>query len=119
MGEITYTFWNLLGVDFNNPETLANTGGSHGLFAIVGLLCIVAPFAAPFIHAEWAKYLNAAPLAYVVIGWGVIYMDEHKAMGDLAQIAGANPFSFSWGIFALLLLAGVLAAGALKKPVTA
>jgi len=118
MGQISYTFWNLLGVDFNNPETLAGGGGDHGLFAIIGLLAIAVPFAAPFIRAEWAKYLNAAPLAFVVVGWAVIYMDEHKAMGDIAQMAGANPFSFSWGIFALLIIAAVLGAGALKKPAT-
>jgi hypothetical protein len=112
----SYTFWDLLGIDFSNPLTLAGAGSSHGAFAFLGILCIAAPFAAPFIKAPWAKYLNAAPIAFIVIASLMIYMNQSKAFGDLAKLGGANPFSFSWGFYLLVLGAIVLGTGALKKP---
>ena len=80
------------------------------------MLCIAAPFAAPFIRAAWAKFLNAAPVGYILLAWITIYVNQNKAFGDLAKIMGKSPFSFSWGIFVLVIAALVLAAGALKKP---
>jgi hypothetical protein len=116
VGQISFTFWGLLGIDFNNPESMVSGGNNHGLFSFLGLILIAAPFAAPFIRAAWSKYLNAAPLAYILAGWIAIYMNENKVFGDIAKAVGINPFSFSWGIFVLALVALVLAAGALKKP---
>jgi hypothetical protein len=116
IGSMSFTFWNLLGIDFNNPASLTGVSNDHGLFAMLGLVCIAVPFAAPFIKTPWSHYLNAAPLAFVLIGWVVIYSGENKAFGDLAKMAGGSPFSFSWGIFVLAIAAAVLATGALKKP---
>jgi hypothetical protein len=113
---LSFSFWGLLGTDFNNPLTVMGGGSSHGLLAILGLIAIAAPFAAPFLRTAWSRYLNAAPLAFVLIGWMAIYLNESKVFGDVAKITGANPFSFSWGIFVLLIAALVLAAGALKRP---
>jgi hypothetical protein len=111
----SFTFWDLLGVDFN-PQTFAGLGINHGLFAFIGLLAIAAPFAAPFIKAAWSKYLNAAPIAYIVLAFLMIYINQNKAFGDVAKLTGTNPFSFSWGIYLLALGAIVLGTGALKKP---
>ena len=117
IGTQSYTFWDLLGTDFNNmAQLMGGSGTSHGLFSIIGLLAIVAPFAAPFIKTPWSHYLNAAPFAFVLLGWVVIFMNENKAFGDVAKLAGSSPFSFSWGIYVLALVSLVLAAGALKKP---
>jgi hypothetical protein len=117
MGSVSLTFWGLLGTDFNNPETILSGGGNHGLFAIIGLIAIAAPFTAPFVRASWSKYLNAAPLAYFVIAFLVIYMDENKAFGDLVKMGAPNPFSWSWLIVFLLGITSlVLASGALKNP---
>jgi hypothetical protein len=112
----SYTFWSLLGTDFSSVLSLMGSGTSHGLFSMIGLIAILAPFAAPFIPTAWARYLNAAPLAYVLIAWIAIYLNQNKAFSDLAKIAGASPFSFSWGIFLLAIAAVVLAAGALRQP---
>lgn len=112
----SYTFWNLLGTDFSNIAQALGAETSTGVLRIIGLLALVAPFAAPFIRTPWSHYLNAAPLAIVVVGWVAIYMNENKAFGDLAKVAGANPFSFGWGLYVLALAALVLASGALKKP---
>jgi hypothetical protein len=116
VGSMSFTFWNLLGIDFANPASMMGGGSEHGLFAMLGIVCIAVPFAAPFIKTPWSHYLNAAPLAFVLLGWVTIYMGENKAFGDLAKMAGGSPFSFSWGIFALAIAAAVLATGALKKP---
>lgn len=70
----SYTFWGLLGTDFNSLLGMVGAGGGHGLFAVIGLIAIVAPFAAPFIQTAWSHYLNAAPLAYILIAWIAIYI---------------------------------------------
>jgi hypothetical protein len=116
---ISLTFWNLLGTDFNNPESILSGGNNHGFFAFLGFLCIAAPFAAPFIRVAWSKYLNAAPLAFFLIGFLTIYLNVNKAFGDMVKAGIASPFSWSWGLFVVGLAALVLAAGALKKPAIA
>jgi len=119
VGSETFTFWNLLGVDFNNPLTSVAGASNHGFFAMLGIAAILAPFAAPFIQAAWSRYVNAAPLAFVVIGFIMTQMGVSKAFGDLAKLGAPNPFSWSWGIYLLGLAALVLASGALKKPANA
>lgn len=110
----SYTFWGLIGTNFTNM-LLMQPANSHGLFAIIGLAALTAPFAAQYIQTAWARFLNAAPLVYVLAAWVAIYFNENKAFGVIAKEEGANPFSLSWGIFVLTIAAIVLAAGALKK----
>lgn len=119
LGTMSFTFWGLLGIDFNNPETVVRGGSDHGFFAFLGFLCIAAPFAAPFIRAAWSKYLNAAPLAFFIIGFISIYLNVNKTFGDMVKAGIPSPFSWSWGVFVVGLAALVLAAGALKKPANA
>jgi hypothetical protein len=114
--QMSFSFWGLLGVDFNNPESLEGGGSSHGLFALLGLICIALPFAVPFIRAAWSKYLNVAPIVYIVLAVIVSYVSENKAFGDLAKEGIPNPLSWSWLMIFLVVPALVLAAGALKKP---
>ena len=117
-GRVSYTFWNLIGIDFKNLESLA-TGGSHGFFSLIGLIAIAVPFAVPFVHATWSKYLNAAPLAYLVLGLVIMFGKEHSAFKVIVQNAGMNPFSWSVMTFVLLIVAAVLAYETVKKPATA
>jgi len=119
VGSMSFTFWNLLGVDFNDPTTLAGAGGSHGAFALLGILAIAAPFAAPFIRTAWSHYLNAAPLAFILIAFAMIYSQINKTFGALEKMGAPNPFGWSWGIFVLGLAAVVLAGNALKAPAKA
>ena len=116
VGSQTFTFWNLLGTDFNNIGQALGVGSSVGLLGLIGIVALIAPFAAPFIKTPWSHYLYAAPLGIVIIGWLAVYMNENKAFGDLAKLAGSSPFSFSWGLYVLMLASLVLASGALKKP---
>jgi len=116
---MNFSFWNLLGIDFNNPESILAGGSSLGIFGLLGFLCIAAPFAAPFLKVPWAKYLNAAPLAFFIVGFLSVYMNVNKVFGDMVKAGVASPFSWSWGLFVLGLAALVLAAGALKKSANA
>jgi hypothetical protein len=116
----SFTFWNLLGTDFSNPESVLRGGGDHGLFAFLGLIAIATPFAAPFIRAAWSKYLSAVPLVYYVIAFIAVWVNEGKAFGDLAKMGVPSPFSWSWLVILLMgITAAVLARGALKKPANA
>jgi|SRR5580658_816972 hypothetical protein len=116
----SFTFWNLLGTDFNNPESVLREGGDHGVFAFLGLIAIAAPFAAPFIRAAWSKYLSAVPPVYFVIAFIAIWVNEGKAFGDLAKMGVPSPFSWSWLVILLMgITALVLARGALEKPTNA
>jgi hypothetical protein len=114
-GRLSYTFWGLLGVDFNNPESLTNGGSNHGLFSFLGIIAIALPFAAPFLRMAWAKFLNAAPFAYFVVGFIAITVNENKAFGDLSKAGVPNPFSWSFALIFLVLSTIVLGLGALKK----
>jgi hypothetical protein len=116
VGSMSFTFWSLLGIDFNDPSSMAG-GSSYGPFAFLGLIAIAAPFAAPFLRVPWSKYLNVAPFAYVVIAVIMITVQINKAFGDLG--GGPSPFSWSWGVYVLGLAALGLGALALKPPAKA
>jgi hypothetical protein len=120
-GGLSFTFWNFLGLDPSNPQTMMgpDAGGSHGVLGLLGLLAIVAPFVAPFIKAPWAKYLNAAPLAFILLGFTVTYMQINKALSPMEGMGMPSPLSWGWGLYVLVLAALVLAAQALKKPAAA
>lgn len=112
----TFTFWGLLGIDFGNPMTAMAGGSDHGLFSIIALAMIAAPFVVPFIkQIPYSKYLNAAPLAAIIIGGIWLYTNVNKAFGELKQLGADNPFSLSWGFYLLVVLGLVLALPALKK----
>jgi hypothetical protein len=118
-GQMSYTFWNLIGVDFKDLQSLA-TGGSHGFFSLLGLIAIAVPFAAPFVRATWSRYLYVAPLAYLVLGLLIMWGKEHSTFKEIAQNAGVNPFS--WHLMTLIVLlvaAGVLAYEGVKKSANA
>ena len=117
-GSLSFTFWNLLGIDFSNPESIA-TGGSHGLFSFLGVIAIAVPFAAPFLRTAWSNYLNGAPFAYFAIGFIAIFVNEYRSFSDLAKMGVTSPFTWSVMIVFLAGATVVLGLGALKKPANA
>jgi hypothetical protein len=114
----SFTFWDLVGLDPNT--NLATTPASHGLFGLLGLLAIAAPFGAPFIRNPKAKFLYATPLAYLVIAVFVIYSDLNTFFGHLSSgLADAMKFlsfSFGYGTYVLAIAGLVLAAQVLRRP---
>jgi hypothetical protein len=79
----SFTFWEILGLNFQNPFNLT---GSHGLLGLLGLLAIAAPFARPFVVHPMASWLNAMPLAFVVLSVARLLYNINRAAGDV----GAN-----------------------------
>ncbi len=58
------TYWQLLQI--NNLTSGDVTTGSVGLFGLIGLVSIAAPFARPFISHPLARWINAAPLLFLL-----------------------------------------------------
>lgn len=117
VGAHSFTFWEYLGIDFNDPSSLAGVS-NHGFFGLLGIVAILAPFAAPFIKDPRAKFLNVLPLAYIVIAIISLHFSLSRAAGQLgAEITDA--VSIQVGVYVLILAGLVLAAQALKRPATA
>jgi hypothetical protein len=114
---MSLTFWDLLGFDFSNTMSML-AGSSHGFMAFIGLLCIAAPFAAPFWKHPYSRYLNVLPLAFIAIETIRTMMAAHDVMGAMPG-GGESPFSFGAGAYLLGITALALAALSLKKPVSA
>lgn len=124
----SFTFWEYLAMDVTNPQSPT---GSRGLLGLLGLLCIAAPVARPFIQHAKARYLNAAPLAFIVVAPLLVYWRMRGGIGPvgaentLAEItrgvqreaakALLDSLSISAGAVVLLAPAVYLAYKALKR----
>lgn len=128
LGSKSLTFWELLAIDLSNPMNMAN-GGSHGLWAMLGLVAIAAPFAVPFLKDPRAKYLNAMLLAYLVLTPLKTWWDFNQTFGKLASAAGGVPdgalkqimdvISIGAGMYILVVAGIVLAVQAFKGRINA
>jgi len=112
--DMGFSFRTLLGTDLGDPGSLGNPGHARGLLRFITFVAITVPLAAPFIRTSWSRYLNAAPLAAVLLGWLVIHENVAKSFGGIPGME--NPFSMKWGFYVLLIACLVLAWSALKKP---
>lgn len=111
-----FSFWQVLGISFDNPIFAATGASDHGFFSFIGALMIFLPIAVPFIkQIPYSKYLNAGPLAVIAIGGIWAYMQANKAFGQLSQLGAGNPFGLMWGFYLLVVLGIVLALPAIKK----
>jgi hypothetical protein len=99
----SFTFWHLVGLD---PHTdILSASASHGLFGLLGLLSIAAPFARPFVRHPKAGYLYAMPLGFLVIAVLVIRSSLNTFFeqmgGSLAEASQLVKFSFGLGAYVL------------------
>ena len=85
MASRSFTFWEILGADVARPGF---GGESHGLFALVGLGAIACPFVVPFLRRRWARWLNAAPLAFLVLTFLKIRWDISSAVRQMGKAGG-------------------------------
>jgi len=83
-GSRSFTFWDFLGFSMGNLSN--GVQSSHGLFSLIGLLAIAAPFAAPYLSDLRAKYLNAAPLAFLVLTPIATWWDIRRTIGPTGGI---------------------------------
>jgi len=116
---MSLTFWDLLGFDFSNMMGMVMNGGSsHGFFAFLGLLCIVAPFVAPFWKHPYSRWLNVLPLGFLVIATAKIMWSVHDLTSGMPGGIDTG-ISYGAGVYLLAFSALVLAAMAFKKPASA
>jgi hypothetical protein len=122
----SFTFWEFLGIDFGH--SMAGFSVDHGFFSIIGFLAILAPFVAPFVPHPKAKFLNVAPIAFLLLAfirfkWDISHAlgQSAKEMGDFgaemakaAQQTLSDAISTSWGLYVLVLAAIVVAVFAFK-----
>lgn len=122
----SFTFWQILGL---NEAALSNASASdHGLFALIGLVAIAAPFAVPFLRHPRAKLLNAAPLVYLVAAIIGLLLRINSATsgagagseiarGMAREVASAawEALSIGLGTYVLLAATGFLAYQAYKS----
>jgi hypothetical protein len=121
----SFTFWEILGL---NVANLANGATSdHGLFAFLGILAIAAPFARPFVVHPQSRWLNAAPLGYLVLAllsfvWRInSAFDGQPASSELARGVAREMASAVWeaisigaGVYVLLAASIFLAYKAVR-----
>jgi hypothetical protein len=90
----SFTFWELLGVDLSNPVNLG-TGGNQGLFGLIGLAAIAAPFAAPFLRHPRARRLNLLPLAFLILTLAQTAWTIARAVGSAQSAMGGEAGQFA------------------------
>jgi hypothetical protein len=118
---LSFTFWNVSGMEAGG---MGGATSSIGFWSLIGFLAVFAPFAVPFLKMAWAKYLNAAPLGFILLTLIKVWWSYHSAMSGAGMLGGAAPsffdlFSFGWGFYILLLASLALASQAIMKPKTA
>jgi len=115
MFDKSFTFWEILGVDWRTTLT------SHGLFSLVAICAIAAPFAVPFIRDQRARWFYAAPLAATVVGLLSIMSELHDLTKEVQGFAGraltremGQMFSIRPGVYLLIVLGLLLAVRAIR-----
>jgi zinc-ribbon domain len=110
------TLWGALAFGKTESGTMEIGGdASHGILSVLVIICLLAPFAVPFIRHRLARFIYAAPLfGFIVGGLAIAY-----ALNEFNSIAGQNggsvaspiQTSFGFGAYLAGLLSIVAAAG--------
>lgn len=112
LGSKTYTIWEFLGLNLQQLGTIEIT---HGFWAMLGIVCILMPFIAPFVKFPRAKFANVLPLLYSVIA---IYAQRSSTINAFAGPGvtdAGTALSMQLGGYIVLLAGVVLATRALKS----
>ena len=112
-GTKTYSIWEFLGLNLEQNGTIEI---SHGFWSMLGILCLLAPFVAPFVKDQRAKFTNVLPLVYSLIA---IYAQRSSIIKTL-ELPGvtdvASGVSMQFGGYVVLAAGALLSARALKNP---
>jgi hypothetical protein len=110
------TLWGALAFGKTESGSMEIGGdASHGILSVLVVICLLAPFAVPFIRHRLARFIYAAPLFGFVVGGLAIA----SALNEFNSIAGQNggavaspiQTSFGFGAYLAGLLSIVAAAG--------
>jgi hypothetical protein len=113
LGSETFSVWQFLGLDLQQTG-LGSIEIYHGLWALVGIVCIAAPFIAPFVRDPRARFANALPLAYALIA----LFAQRSSILKLLNASGTDAsslLSMRLGGYIVLAAGAVLAWQALRK----
>jgi len=116
VGQPSMSLWNGLGYSTNSSGTLDIGGGGHGIVSVILILCLLLPFAVPFLSQRYrfAKFLYAAPLLGFVLGWVTIdyAINEFNAITVQGNGSAAAGISTGFGVGAYFVALASLAAAA-------
>jgi hypothetical protein len=116
VGQPSMSLWNGLGYSTNSSGTLDIGGGGHGIVSVILILCLLLPFAVPFLSQRYrfAKFLYAAPLLGFVLGWVTIdyALNEFNAITVQGNGSAAAGISTGFGVGAYFVALASLAAAA-------
>jgi hypothetical protein len=113
MGSQTFSVWQFIGLDLQQTNS-ASIEIHHGLWALLGILCIAAPFIAPFVKDPRARFANALPLVYALIA----IFAQRSAIIKLVSMPGVDAssmLSMQLGSYVVFAAGAVLAWRALQK----
>jgi len=79
----SFSFYELCGLSLNSQGVDSHTG----FWSLLGVLCIVAPWAAPWLRQRWASLLNLAPLVFVVLTWARYKWAIHSMINEAVEQA--------------------------------
>lgn len=117
-------FWGLGSLSL---RTFQSGALSHGLWSLLGLACLVAPFAAPYLASRRRAWLCAAPLVFILASLVRVAWIVDQAIDATARSIGgpqskatatrlmADMFVESSGMYVVLLLAVALAFFAFRR----
>jgi hypothetical protein len=111
MGSNTFTLWQFLGLNLEQVGTIAI---SHGFWGILGIGCIAAPFAAPYVDHPLARFANLLPLAYSLIAIFAQRSSIIKVLSVPGVSDASSALSMQLGSYLVLAAGLVLAWRALK-----
>ncbi|HYP86732.1 MAG TPA: hypothetical protein VEQ59_01225 [Polyangiaceae bacterium] len=87
LGLATFTLWDVLGIDTSSAFGMLGGTSHHGLFAALGLAAIAAPLAAPFVKSPRAVWLNAAPLAFLLLLLARLGLGVYQATSAASEMS--------------------------------
>lgn len=112
LGSKTYSLWAFLGLNLQQTGTIEIR---HGLWAMVGIVCITAPFIAPFVKDPRARFANALPLVYSLIAIFAQRTSIIKLLSVPGIVDASAALSMQLGSYLALAASTVLALRVLQK----
>lgn len=111
-GSRTFSVWQFIGLHFQQAGALEIR---HGLWPMLGVVCITAPFIVPFVKDTRARFANVLPLVYSLIA---IFAQRSSVITQLT-LPGINDassaLSMQLGSYVVIAAGAVLALREIRK----